>query len=511
MAAAWPELVRRPPRSKIAPPLRPRQPSVVSGPACQQSKRRVAVIGAGISGLAAAHRIVEQSPTTQVVLFESSERAGGVLQTVERDGYLIERSADSFLTKLPWASDLCRRVGLADELLPTDESRRKALVIRAGRIVPAPAGFVLMAPKQIGSVLSSPVLSPSGKLRLACEPFISRRRAAAGDDESVASFARRRLGRQAFERLVQPLLAGIYTADPEKLSMAATMPQFIEQEAKHGSLVLAARRESNAQKAESNQTSGARYGLFQAPRHGMQQLVDAIVAKLPPGSLRLNAVIESVVPADNGWKVQLANEGIETAYVFDAVVIATPAHRASQLVAEAKPELGDVLGQIEYAGCSIVCFGFDRGQIGAELPGFGFVVPTVERRRLIAASFASLKFPGRSPSGQLLVRAFVGGALQPELANLEDEPLRQLVLEELRDLVHLNGDPIVSEIARWPSGMPQYHVGHVGRVERIESLTAQTPGLELAGAAYRGVGIPQCIHSGELAAERTLAWLQASA
>ncbi|MEM9185926.1 MAG: protoporphyrinogen oxidase [Planctomycetota bacterium] len=462
---------------------------------------RVAVIGAGITGLAAAVRLADRLPGAELAVFEAADRPGGVLQTVRRGGYLIERSADNFLAKEPWATDFCRRVGIADGLLPTDQQRRKALVVRDGRVVPAPQGFVLMQPKRLGTVLRSPVLSWRGKLRLACEPCIPRRRAAG--DESVASFARRRLGREAFERLVQPLLAGIYTADPEKLSMAATMPQFVEQEQSHGSLCRAAWREAreanNAAAESESRESGARYGLFLAPREGIGQLVEAAAAQLAPGVLRVSSPVESITPDDGGWVVAAAGAAAER---FDAVVLTTPAHHAAEVVARASPTLAAKLAEIEYAGCSVVGVAYLRSQVAAELPGFGFVVPAVEGRRVIAVSFSSLKFPGRAPDGQVLMRAFVGGALQPGLAELPDEELHKLVREELRALLGVIGNPLETEIARWPRGMPQYHLGHLDHVDQIESLVAKLPGLELAGAAYRGVGVPQCIHGGEQAAER---------
>ena len=476
-------------------------------PTPSRSDSRVAIVGAGITGLAAAHRLTEIAPELQLSLFEATDRAGGVLQTVERDGFLIERSGDSFLTRHPWATDLCRRVGLSDQLLPTDETRRRALVVCRGEIVPAPEGFVLMAPKKLLSILRSPVLSWRGKLRLCCEPFVRGRSGGqeqVAHDESVASFARRRLGREAYERLVQPLLAGIYTADPERLSMAATMPNFVEQERVHGSLWRAARRERTT--AADSQAAGARYGLFLAPRLGMQQLVDAIAERLPANVLQTGTPVTSLQTQAGRWR--LSRQAGESLGEFDAVVLTTPAHHAAQLVQLVDANLAAELAGIEYAGCTVVSLGYRRSQIAASLPGFGFVVPTIERRRVIAVSFASLKFPGRAPDELILLRVFVGGALQPELADLPDDQLLALASEELRDLIGLSGEPVVTEIARWSRGMPQYHLGHLDRVQRIESLTSSHPGLEIAGAAYRGVGIPQCIHSGEQAAQRVAEYLR---
>ncbi|TWT95997.1 Protoporphyrinogen oxidase [Botrimarina colliarenosi] len=457
---------------------------------------RVAILGGGITGLAAALRLQEAGVDWR--LFEATPRLGGVLETVEHNGYLVERSADNFLTRDPWATDLCERVGLTEQLLPTDPTRRRALVVSRGKIERVPEGFVLIAPQRAWPVLASPILSLAGKARLACEAFVPTSRD--GADESVAAFARRRLGREAFQRLVQPLVAGIYTADPERLSMAATMPQFVRQEREHGSLTRAAlRRTTPTDRTES----GARYGLFVAPQGGMQQLVEAVVAKLPQDRLRTGCAVEAIARLPTGfWRL---TTGADDAALgdFDELIVTLPAPAAGRLLRPLDEKLGETLTEIEYAGCSVVCLGVEAAQIGRPVAGFGFVVPTVERRRLIAASFSSYKFPGRAPEGRTLIRVFIGGALQPELAELDDDQLTQIACEELASLVGLRGAPEFAFTARWPQRMPQYHVGHLDRVATIDAA-AERLGVELAGAAYRGVGVPQCVHSGEQAAERIL-------
>jgi oxygen-dependent protoporphyrinogen oxidase len=498
---------------------------------------RIAVIGGGITGLAAAHRLLELLPQAELALFEASPRLGGVLDTIELDGFLVERSADNFLTKLPAAIDLCRRVGIGAELLSTDESRRRAFVVKNGRLLPIPEGFFLMSPQKLRPLLASPVLSLRGKLRLLAEPLVPRRasrnsvrgsefdvgnlnpepRTLNPPDESVASFARRRLGRETFERLVQPLVSGIYTADPEKLSMAATMPEFLAHERDHGSLLRAARRTGRSNDQSAHSATGARYSLFVAPRFGMRRLAEALANRLPPNAVHLNSSVTSLRPADNQWHLdfgfRIADCGLEATLdnpqsairnpqLFDALLIAVPAPAAARLLQSCVPALAAELAAIEYAGCAVVSLGFQCNQIAHSLDGFGFVVPHVERRRIIAASFSSQKFSGRAPQDAVLIRVFIGGALQPELLDLPDADLRQLAFEELASLFHINGAPVLTDIARWPRSMPQYHVGHLDRVERIEQLAARHPTLALAGNAYRGVGIPQCVASAESAAER---------
>jgi oxygen-dependent protoporphyrinogen oxidase len=461
----------------------------------------VAVIGGGISGLAAAHRLLELDAAVRVTLFEASGRLGGVLQTVRRDGYLIERSADMFTTREPWALDLCRRIGIADELIETDARFRRAFVVRRGRLVPVPEGFTLMSPAKVWPIVTTPILGPLGKLRLAWEYFTPARRSEA--DESLESFVVRRFGRQAFDRLIQPLIGGIYTADPAKLSMQATLPQFVELERKHGSLIRGMRSKGTGDRRQATEGSGARYGQFLAPRDGMQRLVDGVAARLPAGCVRLNAKVDRIERDGAGWRLYVANGSASEA--FDELVIAAPGAVSSRLLSSVDHELSTLVGSISHAGCSVAILGVRREQIAHPLDGFGFVVPAIENRQIIAGSMASVKFPGRAPEGRVLLRVFVGGALQPQLGELPDEEIRRIVLQELGELLGLVGEPEFCDVARWLGMMPQYHVGHLDLVRQIEERAAAIPHFALAGNAYRGVGVPFCVRSGEAAAERIVA------
>jgi oxygen-dependent protoporphyrinogen oxidase len=366
-----------------------------------------------------------------------------------------------------------------------------------------------MAPSRLWPVLATPILSPLGKLRLAWERFTPPRRDES--DESLAQFATRRLGREVYERLVQPLVGGIYTADPEKLSIRATMPRFVEMERKHGSMLRAARQERGRESNKTATDSGARYSMFVAPRDGMSSLVDAIVSRLPRGAVRLKTTVERTSrDAAGGWRLALASTTDSSGRreeSFDAVICALPAHRAAAVVAELDRGLAAELSAIEHAGAAVVSLAYEREQIAHPLDGFGFVVPLVEKRRILSASFSSVKYAGRAPDGKALVRVFVGGACQRELLDLDDAALRQLAHEELAALVGIRGPAILSTVTRWDRTMPQYHVGHVERVERIESAVARHAGLALCGNAYRGVGVPQCVYSGEQAAESVADYL----
>ncbi len=476
------------------------------------NSHRIAIVGGGIAGLAAAHRLLELAPAVSVTLFESSGRLGGALHTIERDGFLIEQGADSFITNVPWAVDLCRRLEIADQLTPTRDTDRRALVVRRGKLYAVPDGFLLMAPSRVWPIATTPILSLAGKLRLAWEYFVPPR--TSDGDESLADFVRRRLGREVFDRLVQPLVAGIYTADPEKLSLAATLPRFIEMERNHGGLIRATRQarlaSSNANIEDADTVdgqpatrveSGARYSLFVALRRGMSSLIAAIVARLPNDCVRLNTPVSRIDRTPNGFRVVVGPES--NSMEFDRVIVTTPAPVVAQLVRDMDASLANELAAIAYAGAAVVCTAYDRGQIAHRLDGFGFVVPAIERRKILSASFSSVKFSGRAPAGKTLIRTFVGGACQSEIAELPDSELEKLVAQELGELIGASGPPLFATIARWNKSMPQYHLGHLDRVARIEAKTAAIQGLCLAGNAYRGVGIPHAIHSGEQAAEKS--------
>jgi protoporphyrinogen/coproporphyrinogen III oxidase len=475
--------------------------------AAAAKRPRVAIVGGGIAGLAAAHRMAELAPQVQLSLFEGANRLGGVLETVHRDGFLIETSADSFITSFPWAADLCRRVGLGAQLLSTSGEHRRAFVVSRGRLRKIPDGFLIMAPTRLWPMLTTPILSPLGKLRLAMERYVRPREDA--NDESLASFARRRMGKEAYERLVQPLVGGIYTGDPERLSIHATMPRFVEMERQHGSLLAGALKNRDAEEATGD--SGARYSMFVAPREGMSSLVDAIAARLPRGAARLGTRVERIARRDDGrWSVLSTESGVrQTAVeeVFHSVVIAAPAQHAAKVLEGVDANLAAELAGIEYAGAAVVALAYDRSQIAHRLDGFGFVVPLVEKMKILSGSFSSVKYGGRAPAGKVLARIFIGGACQRELLERDDDALRRIAHEDLAKLVGIAGTPLLATVTRWSNAMPQYHVGHVARIARIDGAVAQQGGLALAGNAFRGVGIPQCVHSGEQAAERTLAYL----
>jgi oxygen-dependent protoporphyrinogen oxidase len=463
------------------------------------AKPRIAIIGGGIAGLAAAHRVVELNPACSLTLFEASARVGGVLSTVHRDGFQVERSADNFITTIPWGISLCKRLGLEDQLIQTNPAFRRTFVIRRGRLHRLPDGFLMMAPTQLWPLAVTPILGPLGKLRSALEYFIPPRKG--DEDESMAAFVRRRLGRQAFDRLVEPLVSAVYAADLEQLSVMATLSRFREMEREHGSLIRAMRRQMKS-KPKGASESGARYSMFVTLREGLSSMIDAIARRLPPNAVTLNSTVARIQREGTLWRVS-CEEG-PAAELFDALVLAAPSPITAKLLEPLDTQLAADLAAIRHSGTAIVSLGYDNRQVGHPLDGMGAVVPAVEHSSILAVSFSSRKYAHRAPEGKTLLRVFVGGARHPELAEMPDADLLPLVRRETEKLLRIEGEPVFVDIAHWPGTMPQYHVGHKERVARIRSRLVALPNVELAGNAYAGVGIPDCIHSGEVAVERIL-------
>ncbi len=460
--------------------------------------RSVAVIGGGITGLAAAHRIRELDDSCNVVVYEASDSLGGVLQTRAVDGYLIEHSADMFTTRDTAALELCQRIGFEDQLIGTNKKHRRPLIVRDGQLFPMPTGWSMLVPGSMGSVLKSPLLSLGGRIRVLLERFVKSRRAT--EDESLADFARRRFGKQGYQRIIQPLIGGIYTADPEKLSMKATLEVYRELEREYGSLSRSRKRRL-PRDVSSDKSSGARYDMFLTPEAGMQSLVKCIADSLPEGSIRRNAPVKSLVSiAGNRWKVSSTSSETE----HDGVIVALGASAAGNVVTEVDSEMSDLLGSIPLAGAAILAVGLDRDQIKHPLDAFGIIVPQVEKRPLIAISLSSVKFSGRAPVGKVLMRVFVGGATQPHVLDWDDETIKQRAWEQVSELLEVSGEPELMELFRWDGKMPQYHLGHVELVEQIQQRSDNHLAFELAGNAFRGVGIPACVESGETAAQRII-------
>lgn len=478
------------------------------------------VIGGGISGLTAAFRLHSQSLLSpndshsngaEIQLWERAPRLGGVLQTVSCDGFQIELSADNFITTIPWGLELCNALGLAEEIVPTRAEYRRTYVVRRGKLHLLPDGFLMMAPTRFLPMATTPLLSPLGKLRAGLELFVRARRD--DGDESLANFVRRRFGREIFERLVEPLVSGVYAADMEKLSVMATLPRFREMEREFGSLLWGMQRQRFGKKsfwkknhaknaAHNSNESGARYSMFVTLRSGLSAMIDALAAQLPREIVSLSREVTQLTYRENQWEVTDQN-GVRE--IFGAVILATPAHQAAKLLHASFPKLSEILASIEYEGTAIVTLALDAEQIKLPLRGMGFVVPKIEGSPILAGSFSGLKYAHRAPEGKALIRLFAGGNRAPHLADLDDEKLFPLLWNELKPLLRINGEPHWSLISHWGNTMPQYHLGHRERISEmtqlVQAANEKSAKLALCGNYFHGVGIPQCIHSASMAAE----------
>lgn len=453
---------------------------------------RVAVLGAGVSGLAAALRLhelrEERGADIDVTVFDRSARAGGCIQTLHDSGYTMELGPDSLLMDKPAIRDLLRRLALEDQVVAQRPEYRGSRIVHKGRLRPIPSEFRLFTPTSIPALLSSGIFSPAGIARAAMEPLIPAR--ASSEDESLASFVTRRFGREVLDRLAQPLIGGIYSGDPARLSMQATLPQFVEMERKYGSLVRAM---AAAKRASEN---GAPPQLMSL-RGGLQSIVDAIAQRTGP-SIRIASEITSVSRDGGMWHIAFADGSRDRA---EAIVCALPAYAAARVLAGVDPELAGMLESIRYNSIATVNVAYETGDL-PELPKTpGFVVPFVEGRQIMAATISTHKYPDRSPQDGVLLRAFMGGALQPELVERTDAELAGIAREEFEALLGITAQPRFAVVRRWIRLLPEYGVGHSGLVAKIEERTANLGSLALAGSAYHGVGIPDCAATGAGAAE----------
>ena len=461
---------------------------------------KLVVVGGGVAGLSAAHRATElareRGLSLDLTLIEARDRLGGTIASERVDGFLVEAGPDSFLSEKPWALALCRRLGVEDRLVRTDDRFRRVFVWHRGRLHPLPDGFQLLAPTAMLPFATSSLFSLTGKLRMALDLVLPR---GGGDDESLGAFVRRRLGAEALERVAQPLVAGIYTADPDDLSLTATMPRFIELERTERSVILGLRRA--LRRAPLPGTSGARWSLFVTFAAGMEELVTALAARLPAGAVVLKQRVSALERAGARWQVA-TSEG--SRFDADRVILATEAYATARLTRYLDPALATLVEEISYASAATVSLGYRRADVPHALDGFGFVVPRSEGKALLAGTFSSVKYPGRAPESHVLIRGFLGGMLNAGVLAEDDDALVARARGELREALGIAAEPVLTRLHRWPASMPQYRVGHLTRVETIERALDALPGLSLAGAAYRGVGIADCVHSGEAAAERAL-------
>jgi protoporphyrinogen/coproporphyrinogen III oxidase len=490
---------------------RPRASITQSSVLSPRHSHHVVIIGGGIAGLSTAYALQEQARLAGIplacTLIEAQERLGGVILTERVEGFVIEAGPDSLLTQKPWGLELCQTLGIGDRLIGTNDRQRTIYILWNGRLQPLPAGLMLVVPTRVGPLLRSQLLSWPGKIRMGLEYLLPSR--PSDGDESLAAFVRRRLGREALDKIAEPLLAGIYAGSSQDMSLLATFPRLRELELRHGGLirgVLAQRRALHRTPAANRQATTT---LFMAPRGGMAEIVEALSSRLDQVALRQGETVQRVVPhgagaaAPQGYAVHLDDA---TTLQAEAVVCATPAHITAGLVEGFHPRLAAALRAIPYVSSATISLAYRRRDVSHPLDGFGFLVGKHEGRRIMAATWNSTKFPHRAPADHVLIRSFVGGVGGEELVQRDDAALLQLVREELGAILGITTAPLLARVYRWERANPQYLVGHLERVDAMEQLLAPYPGLLLTGSAYRGVGVPDCIHQGALTAERLLAW-----
>ena len=461
---------------------------------------RVVVVGGGIAGLATAYYLQQgrRSPgiAVEVTLVESDARLGGKIVTHSEDGFVVEGGPDSFLTQKPWALQLCRELGLSDRLIGVNETQRKTTILWQGRFRPLPDGVFLIVPTRFMPFALSSLFSPLGKLRMALDLVIPPRKATS--DESVASFIRRRLGQEALDRLGDPLMGGVHTSDPEQQSLLASFPRFADIERKHGSLIrgmLAARRAAPA-------TTTKPLPPFMSLRGGVQELVTTLTQRLDTVDMKLGRRVTRLAQrASGGYRVTL-DDSVELD--ADAVVLAVPSRIAAPLVQDIDADLASRLATIRYISTSTVSLGYRRADIRHSLDGSGFLIPTKEGHRITGCTWSSTKFAGRAPDDAVLLRCFIGRPSDQVTPLLPEAELVGIAREELRGLMGITAEPVLTQVFTWRDGHPQYDVGHLDRMAELDRLCAAQPGLYLTGSSYRGVGLPDCIHNASLVAAALL-------
>ncbi len=431
----------------------------------------------------------ERGIMTQITVYEASDRAGGCVRTVRSGAELFELGADSIVIDKPAARRLIDRLGIAERIIKMQQ--RGAYVALQGRLHRIPPDFRLFMPRSIPALVGSRLFSPGGLLRAACEAFVPRRRSQ--DDESLASFVRRRLGREVLERLAQPLVGGIYSADPEQLSMQMALPQFLQYEREHRSLLIAMRG------------AAVKRPELVSFRDGTGTLVDALLQRIGT-MVKTNAHVDAVEKKQDAWRIRVRDAQPDEA---DALICALQAPAAARVLASAGARIADELQQIRCNSIAAINLVYGKGAVS--LPaGSGFVVPAIERSAITAATFASQKYANRSDDDHVLIRAFAGGALQPEMVSLDDGELIAAAHSALKRYVAISGAPQDACVVRWHAALPQYAVGHQSTVRSLFARASEMGSLALAGCAYGGVGVPDCIASGEAAAESVFGYVVAA-
>jgi protoporphyrinogen/coproporphyrinogen III oxidase len=476
--------------------------------------KRIAIIGGGVSGLSAAYTLEKQrkkGAELNYVLFEASSRFGGVIATERVDDFVIEAGPDSFLSEKPWAADLCRELGLGDQLIASNDAERRTYILLNGRLVPLPDGLMFMVPTNFSAAFFSSLFSWPTKLRFLREWFY--RPTPDLPESTAAEFVERHYGREMVERIADPLLSGVYGGAADELSASSVLARFVEIESKQGSLGRAMLATRKLQRLSAEQGSAGQpraavptRSLFTSLKSGMQAITNALVAQTAGAEWRVDTHVQTVNPEFGKWLVASGGRTEE----FDAVIIAAPAYVAAELLRNPIPQISSEIEKIRYSSSVTVALAYDRKTRTSLPPGFGFLVPRTERKRILACTFVHNKFPHRAPENNALIRCFLGGSRDEQILEMTDAEVTSIIRRELQEILGIAAEPDFVKVFKWPRAMAQYTVGHKARVDRIRQIVSSTPGLALAGNAYGGIGVPDCIRSGSEAATKVLADLGVS-
>jgi oxygen-dependent protoporphyrinogen oxidase len=467
--------------------------------------KKIIIIGGGIAGLAAAYRIqrkISSGTPLECSLLEGGDQFGGKIATERSEGFIVERGPDSFISQKPAAIQLCEQLGIADHLVGTNAGTPSTYVYTGGKLVSMPDGLSLMIPTKFLPFALTPLFSWAGKIRMAFDLVIPKK--VDESDESLASFIRRRMGEEALRKMAEPMLAGIYASDPETMSIGSTFPMFVETERKYRSLIIGMLARKKAMLLNAKKRPANNYTLFMTLKEGLGEMVEAIIKKSPDIQFQSGARVESISGKEGDWCVKLEGGGENKA---DALILATPGHITARLLQPVAPNAAEILKQIKYVSTATVTLAYKRKGFSHALDGFGFVVPKCEGRSILACTWTSSKFPHRAPEGYVMLRCYLGGALQEDIAEKDEQTLATLVRQDLKEIMGIEEEPVFCKVFHNRKSNVQYHVNHSRHIDSIMKDLKNFPGLFLAGSAYRGIGIPDCIQNGTESAESATQFL----
>lgn len=471
----------------------------------QQKPKKIAVVGGGIGGLSAAYAMEKEADARglnlKIELFEKQGRMGGNIQTDHIDNFIVEGGPDCVYSEKPAALKLCKELGLEGQFLQTREEKKGTFVYWNNKLHDLPEGVILMIPTMILPILFSSLISIPGKLRMALEPFIPKR--TNKEEETLSQFVKRRLGKELLEKIAEPLVGGIHAGNPETMSINASFPRFVDLEQKHGSLIrgMLSRKK---QMVSMSKRKPPKYTMFMTLKNGLQDLTITLQKKLRKTKIHENKEALNIKRKTDGYELSFKNEQPR---LYDSIIIATPSYATANLVKGVNTLLADKLLEIPYVSTATVSLAYSSSNLKQIQNGFGFIVPKISKRKIMAATYTSNKFLCRAPDGKMLIRCFVGGAQNEDLVFLDDEEMSKMVKDELKEIAGIGSQPIFTKIYRWKKAMPQYVIGHIDRVKKIEELFSECPGLFPSGNAYNGIGISDCILKSSKVAESVVNFL----